>query len=52
MLNVSSEYSLENMNLLFLLAADANGLVDCFPCKFMSCFWWLIWSNAYRSADA
>ena len=34
-----------NMNLVFLLAACANRLVDSVSYKYISCLWWLIWSK-------
>ena len=34
-----------NMNLIFLLAARVNSLVDSFPIKYMPCWWSLIWLN-------
>ena len=36
---------IENTDLVFLLDACANSLVDSFPYKCMSCLWSLIWSN-------
>ena len=34
-----------NMNVVFLLTASANSLMDNFPLKYMSYLWSLIWSN-------
>ena len=39
-----------NMNLVFLLAVCAYGLVDTFPYKNMSCLWSLIWLNRVRGS--